>query len=302
MEKPKFYLTTAIAYASRKPHIGNTYEIIMTDAVARYKRQRGYDVFFMTGTDEHGQKIEDLAKAAGISPQDYVDNVAGDILPKPDIDIKGGQLRGSKVPKVALKFAEDFSNELVMDINLHGQVDAHEVIAKIRAFEERIFNELQAGVTEWLPAMSVKTKDKYANPMGSPWYYYYVWQNVFAAKYGDIIPPLKTPAVPVLAPTESYWSWLRDQDKDIHDRFVKFLSSKDERGVLHKWPSSIVINPVGGKVPPELIPLIRVKDIIKSSVMPCHLLLRQIPINCGFDDDNNLFSDDYPIVKGKKHG
>ena len=79
MEKPKFYLTTAIAYASRKPHIGNTYEIIMTDAVARYKRQRGYDVFFMTGTDEHGQKIEDLAKAAGISPQDYVDNVAGDI-------------------------------------------------------------------------------------------------------------------------------------------------------------------------------------------------------------------------------
>ena len=79
MEKQKFYLTTAIAYASRKPHIGNTYEIIMTDAVARYKRQRGYDVFFMTGTDEHGQKIEDLAKAEGISPQNYVDNVAGDI-------------------------------------------------------------------------------------------------------------------------------------------------------------------------------------------------------------------------------
>ncbi len=79
MDKPKFYLTTAIAYASRKPHIGNTYEIIMTDAVARYKRQRGYDVFFMTGTDEHGQKIEELAKASGISPQEYVDNVAGDI-------------------------------------------------------------------------------------------------------------------------------------------------------------------------------------------------------------------------------
>ena len=226
----------------------------------------------------------------------------GVILPKPDVDIKGGQFRGSKVPKEALRFAEKFSNDLTMEIYEHGQVDAHEVISKIRAFEERIFNELQAGVTEWLPAMSVKTKDKYANPMGSPWYYYYVWQNVFSAKYGDIIPPLKTPAVPVLAPTESYWSWLRDQDKDIHDRFVKFLSSKDERGTLHKWPSSIVINPVGGKVPPELIPLIRVKDIIKSSVMPCHLLLRQIPINCGFDDDNNLFSDDYPIVKGKKHG
>ena len=78
-QKPKFYITTAIAYASKKPHFGNTYEIIMTDAVARYKRERGYDVFFCTGTDEHGQKIEDCAKEAGISPQQYVDNVAGEI-------------------------------------------------------------------------------------------------------------------------------------------------------------------------------------------------------------------------------
>ena len=77
--KEKFYITTAIAYASRKPHFGNTYEIIMTDAVARYKRARGYDVFFCTGTDEHGQKIEDLANAAGITPKAYVDGVAGEI-------------------------------------------------------------------------------------------------------------------------------------------------------------------------------------------------------------------------------
>ena len=65
----KFYLTTAIAYASKKPHFGNTYEAIMTDAVARYRKARGYDVFFCTGTDEHGQKIEDLAKDAGITPE-----------------------------------------------------------------------------------------------------------------------------------------------------------------------------------------------------------------------------------------
>ena len=64
----KFYITTAIAYASGKPHIGNTYEVIMTDAVARRKRQEGYDVFFMTGTDEHGMKIEDKAKAKGVTP------------------------------------------------------------------------------------------------------------------------------------------------------------------------------------------------------------------------------------------
>ncbi len=77
--KEKFYITTAIAYASRKPHIGNTYEIILTDAIARYKRQQGYDVFFLTGTDEHGQKIENCANEAGVAPQEYVDGVAGTI-------------------------------------------------------------------------------------------------------------------------------------------------------------------------------------------------------------------------------
>lgn len=75
----KFYITTAIAYASRKPHFGNTYEVIATDAIARYKRARGYDVFFCTGTDEHGQKIENLALEAGITPKQYVDGVAGEI-------------------------------------------------------------------------------------------------------------------------------------------------------------------------------------------------------------------------------
>ena len=77
--KEKYYITTAIAYASKKPHFGNTYEAIMTDAMARYKRQMGFDVFMCTGTDEHGQKIEDLAKEAGITPKAYVDNVAGEI-------------------------------------------------------------------------------------------------------------------------------------------------------------------------------------------------------------------------------
>jgi len=74
--KPKYYITTAIAYTSGKPHIGNTYEAVLADAIARYKRSQGYDVFFMTGTDEHGQKIENSAQAAGITPQQYVDDVA----------------------------------------------------------------------------------------------------------------------------------------------------------------------------------------------------------------------------------
>ena len=78
-EKPKFYITTAIAYTSRKPHIGNSYEIVLTDAIARYKRMQGFDVFFLTGTDEHGQKIEEYAKEAGVTPKAYVDKVAGEI-------------------------------------------------------------------------------------------------------------------------------------------------------------------------------------------------------------------------------
>ena len=77
--KEKYYITTAIAYTSAKPHIGNTYEIVLADAIARYKRLRGYDVYFQTGTDEHGEKIELKAKEAGITPQEYVDNVAGEI-------------------------------------------------------------------------------------------------------------------------------------------------------------------------------------------------------------------------------
>ena len=72
----KFYITTAIAYTSRKPHIGNTYEVVLTDAIARYKKQRGYDVYFLTGTDEHGIKIEEIAKENKISPKEYVDGVA----------------------------------------------------------------------------------------------------------------------------------------------------------------------------------------------------------------------------------
>ena len=75
----KFYISTAIAYTSSKPHIGNTYEIVLADAIARYKRLQGYDVYFQTGTDEHGEKIELKAKEAGVSPQEYVDKVAGQI-------------------------------------------------------------------------------------------------------------------------------------------------------------------------------------------------------------------------------
>ena len=79
MSKPKYYITTAIAYTSGKPHIGNTYEIVLADSIARFRRMQGYDVRFQTGTDEHGQKIEEKANAAGVSPKQFVDDVSGEI-------------------------------------------------------------------------------------------------------------------------------------------------------------------------------------------------------------------------------
>ena len=87
MENKKFYMTTAIAYTSGKPHIGNTYEFVLADAIARYKRSQGYDVFFQTGTDEHGQKIEIKAQEAGLTPKEFVDNVAAQVKEIADLMI-----------------------------------------------------------------------------------------------------------------------------------------------------------------------------------------------------------------------
>ena len=77
--KDKFYITTAITYTSGKPHIGNTYEAVFSDAIARFKRAQGFDVFFMTGTDEHGLKVEQKAAEKGVTPKQFVDGVAGEI-------------------------------------------------------------------------------------------------------------------------------------------------------------------------------------------------------------------------------
>ena len=83
--KGKYYLTTAIAYTSGKPHIGNVYEIVLADSIARYKRMTGYDVRFQTGTDEHGQKVEEKAKAAGLSPKEFTDKVSAVIKEQFDV-------------------------------------------------------------------------------------------------------------------------------------------------------------------------------------------------------------------------
>lgn len=231
----------------------------------------------------------------------------GVVLPNGDIDIKGGQFRGSSIPKEALTFAEQFITDSILEpMYKNGRISGHDCIEKVREFEQLIFNDIQNGETKWYKSISIKTQDKYKKKDGSPnhmssaWYYYYAWQEIFAPKYGDMLLPLKTPGVPLVRPTESYWTWLMKKDPQIARRWQLFLSRKQENGKLFRWPSFIAIGTASGKVPEELIPLIDTKDIIKHAVSPLHLILRQLPVNCGPDDAGTVFSDVYPLVRGKK--
>lgn len=227
----------------------------------------------------------------------------GVVLPKGDIDIKGGQFRGSSIPKVATEFAEKFISEDILTsdegVYKNGRVDGHRLVEKVREFELQIYNDLKEGKTEWYKSLAIKTKDKYAKPMSSPYYYYLAWQAIFAPKYGDMMIPLKTPAVPINPPTETYWDWLIKKDEALARRWMDFLNGSTD-GIKHRWPSYMPVITFKGKVPEELIPLIMTKDIIHHAVKPCHLILRQLPINCGCDGDKNLFSEIYPLARGNK--
>lgn len=213
----------------------------------------------------------------------------GVLLPTPEIDIKGVQFKGSDICKLATDFAKNFSEHDVLD-NMHknGRISAHELIDKVRNFELRIRKDLEEGKSDWFKSLSIRKKTDYATPMSSNWYYYYTWQEIFAPKYGDILIPTKVPAVQIHMPNKEYLEWLSKRSPDIYKRMVEFLSK-------NRPPTTIVINPVGGKVPPEIIPLVKFTDIIYHNVRPCHLLLKQLGISCGFEDSKLLFSDVYPL-------
>ena len=141
-DKGKFYMTTAIAYTSGKPHIGNTYEIVLADAIARYKRLEGYDVYFQTGTDEHGQKIQEKAEKAGITPKEYVEQqlkAGKDVLL--EIEMQGGMLVKKQFPDAMLVFVTPPSAEILKDrLTGRGTESAEEIERRLhRASEEADF-------------------------------------------------------------------------------------------------------------------------------------------------------------------
>ena len=122
MERKPYYITTAIAYASGKPHIGNTYEIILADAMARFKRYEGYDVFFMTGTDEHGQKIEGKAKDAGKTPKEFVDEVVGEIRQRSPIMRNRFRKCSERCMKKGTFIRENMRAGIAHPVSLSGQI------------------------------------------------------------------------------------------------------------------------------------------------------------------------------------
>ena len=142
MAKKPYYLTTAIAYTSGKPHIGNTYEVVLADAIVRYKRNQGYDVRFQTGTDEHGQKIELKAEEAGITPKEYVEQqlkAGKDVLL--EIEMQGGMLVKKQFPDAMLVFVTPPSAEILKDrLTGRGTESAEEIERRLhRASEEADF-------------------------------------------------------------------------------------------------------------------------------------------------------------------
>ena len=219
----------------------------------------------------------------------------GTILPKASIDIKGVQFKGSDICKEATKFAEKFiEKDNLLDSYKQGRVNGHELIDKVRRFEQKIHDDIKAGSTVWFKSQSIRPKEEYTKPMSSPWFYYLAWSEIFADKYGEIVVPSKTPCINVMKPTKEYFDWLKTKSPKIAEKFSNFIVK------YGRSPTSFLVNPVGNKVPEELIPLIKIHEIIYHNVRPCHLILKQIGISCGYDKDRLLFSDVYPPPKKDK--
>ena len=218
----------------------------------------------------------------------------GNILEVPDTDIKGVQFKGSDICKQATDFAKKFiETDILSAMYTQGRISGHELVDVVRNFEQRIRRDTEAGKSDWLEALSIRPKNDYATPMSSNWYYYHAWQEIFADKYGEISVPTKAPAVLINKPDARYFEWLSKESPIIYKKFKAFIEKNP------RIPPKFVINPVSGTIPRELIPLVKITDIIHHNVRPAHLFLKQIGISCGFGDEKLLFSDVYPAKQQK---
>lgn len=211
----------------------------------------------------------------------------GVILPKPTDDIKGVQLKGSTMVKDATEFANKFIVQDLLLGSLNQKISGHDLLQKVMAFEQQIYRDIMEGKTKWCEPLAIKNKDDYATPLSQNYFYYMVWEEVFADKYGTFLVPNKTYAVPIDEPTPEYFELIRKTSPVIAKKFEAFILK------YGKAPSKVLINPNLNHIPEELIPLVKTRDIIADNVNPCRLILRQLGISCGFDKDNILFTEIY---------
>ncbi len=212
----------------------------------------------------------------------------GVVLPKPDPDIKGVQFKGSDICKAATKFAENFIVKKVLLKSMEGgKLSAQELIREVVSFEKKMESEIKSGRTEWYKALSLRTKNYYAVPTSSNYFYYMAWDEIFASKYGELMLPNKAPVVPIFKPTPQYIEWLGSRDKTICNKLMSFIEK------YGKVMSYVAINPIAGKVPEELVPIINTRSIIYHNIKPAYLILQQIGIGIPFSKDELLLSEMY---------
>ena len=211
----------------------------------------------------------------------------GVILPKPQTDIKGVQLKGSDICKKSTKFAENFIVKKILMASLNKKISGHSLIEDVKAQEKLIYDETVAGSTAWCQPESIKEKEGYAKPLSSAYFYYLAWQEIFAWKYGDIQVPTKTIVLPIAEPTAEYFDQLNKESPKICKKFKEFILKYE------KCPSKMALSPIVSQIPKELIPLVMIRDIIYENVKPLRLILSQLGIRCGFDDDKLLFNEVY---------
>ena len=214
----------------------------------------------------------------------------GVILSKPSTDIKGVQLKGSDICKAATQYGENFIVKDILLGSLNQKISGHDLIKKAMEWELKIYNEVIKGSITWCQPQSIKSKDGYAKPMSSPYYYYLAWQEIFAWKYGDIQIPTKCVVVPIAEPTKEYFDDLSKSSPKVAKLFQGFILANQ------KPPSKIALAPTVASIPVELMPLVMVRDIVHENTRPVRLILQQLGVTCGFVDDDNaklLFNEVY---------
>ena len=212
----------------------------------------------------------------------------GVVFKQPKLDIKGQTLRGSTICAKSLDFAANLMHQDILLQSISGQISGEELIRKVVNYEEEIRQGLEHGDLDYLKITSLRPEDDYARPESTSvlvgWNF---WEQVMTAKYDNIHPPTKVYIFKVAKPNTDYFDWLAKHSKKIHAKLMEYL----ER--MKKLPNQLIVDPVVGHIPEELIPLINRREVIYANLSPVYSTLRQLGIGIGDEKLRLIFSDVY---------